>query len=493
MTTHRLWLTMAAKVLGMVAGASLAGCSGETTPPPSACAIADEVCGVCAGVPAGDVCGDDVCTEGVTCAEVVVVASDAELSSEVAAAKPGACLALAPGQYGGVIVPGGVSLLGRSAAAVKVDSITVTAGAGTVLRGLGVGAGGVELMGATGVRIESVRVTGSSTLKRDGIALNPGASATVVTSTMEGAGRVGVFAQDADVTLDRCVVSGAQAAGVWIEGTSCDNTCACASSPTLTVNTSVIRHNHLLGLSTRGTVANLMCTDVTATQAGDALMTGQIGAGMSVTHCSNLSATKLRVLDSADWGVLIDGSKAKLGASTSPDDTVEISRNRRGLWVQNVVHNSACLGIGSCVEVHNGTLAENTGVGIGVAGETRGMILCKVGVKDTYNDMLPVSDENGMIGSSEPVGDGVDWLDGSVVVIEALTVSGSQRQSLLIDGPAGEGGEIRSITLAAGEQPILQQNLMGGAQPKQGSGVTLATQDTRKFAVPQPIAVPPPL
>src|SRR2546425_921830 len=83
------------------------------------------------------------------------------------------------------------------AAAVTDDSITLAAGAGAVVRGLAVGSGGVELMGATGVRIESVRVTGKSTVSRDGISLDPGASATIVTSEIDGAGRAGVYAKDA--------------------------------------------------------------------------------------------------------------------------------------------------------------------------------------------------------------------------------------------------------------------------------------------------------
>jgi hypothetical protein len=490
MMSHKLWMETVVKVFGAAAGAWLLGCS-EAPPGASICSATDQLCGVCAGLPADDVCGDDTCTQGVTCTEVVSVASDAELPSKVAAATPGTCLALAPGHYGVVSLPGGVSLLGRSAAAVTVDAISVAAGAGTVLRGLGVGSAGVELLGATGVRIESVRVTGSPGVKRDGIALNPGSSATIVTSTIDGAGRIGVFAIDADVTLDRSIVSGAHVAGVWIEGSSCDSDCACASRPTLTMNNSAVRDNHLLGLSTRGAAANLMCIDVTGTQPGDTVDGGQRGAGMAVTQCSNVSATRLRVLDSADWGMLIDGSTAKLGAPTSSDETVEISRNRRGLWVQNVVHNAACSAIGSCVEVHNGTLAENLGVGIGVAGETRGMVICKASVEKTYTDMLPASDVDGEVGLQKPIGDGLDWLDGSEVRIEALTLSDNQRQSLLIDGPAT--GDIGSITLGAGETPILQQNLMGGAQPTQGSGVTLTAQDTRKFAVPLSLTAPPPL
>jgi hypothetical protein len=448
-------------------------------------------------VPAGDVCADNPCTEGVTCAEVVAVANDADLATKLAAATSGTCLALAPGQYGLINLPGGVSLLGRSAASVKLGGVIVGAGSGAVLRGIGVGSSGVELLGgASGVRIESVRTTGDPKVSRDGVTLHPGTSATVVTSTLDGAGRMGIFAEDADVTLDRTVVSGAHVAGIWIQGSSCDATCTCQARPTLTANSSIIRDNHRLGLSARGTVVNLSCTDVTGTQVGDTYEFGQRGGGVTAAECSDVSATKLRVLDSADWGVLIDGSIAKLGSEKSPDDTVEISRNKRGLWVQNVVESvvqgTGCMDVGGCVALHNGTLMENRGVGIGVAGETRGMIICKATVMNTFSVNLPVSDEMGKLGFLKAVGDGLNWLDGSEVVIEALTLADNERQSLLIDGPAS--GNIMSMSLSGSDvtNAPLQQNLaMGDAQPTLGSGVSLASQETRKFAVPLPLALPP--
>jgi hypothetical protein len=222
---------------------------------------------------------------------------------------------------------------------------------------------------------------------------------------------------------------------------------------------------------------------VTDTVPGEALMTGKLGGGVAVFTCSNVTATRLRVLDSADYGVLVDGSTATLGDSKDVNGTAEISRNLRGLWIQNIAD-------GASVSLHNGTLAANRGVGIGVVGESRGIVICRSTITGTLSQTMPVFDEN-MLPSSKEVGYGVSWLDGSEVVIEALTLGGSAHQSLLIDGPAT--GNIMSLTLTDGDEarPPLQQGLMtGGDQPLLGDDVSLTSQPTRKFAVPQALTVP---
>jgi hypothetical protein len=102
--------------------------------------------------------------------------------------------------------------------------------------------------------------------------------------------------------------------------------------------------------------------------------------------------------------------------------------------------------------------------------------------------VLPVVDQNGNPGS-KTVGDGLDWLDGSELTIDALTLGGSARQSLLIDGPAT--GDIMSLTLEAGEKPGLQQSWMtGDAQPTLGSGVNLTSDSNHTFDTPQLLIVP---
>jgi hypothetical protein len=247
------------------------------------------------------------------------------------------------------------------------------------------------------------------------------------------------------------------------------------------VTNSAIRKNHVLGLSIRGAIANLAATDVTGTLSGDTVLTGKYGGGLAASMCSNVSATRLRVLDNADYGVFIDGSKATLGDEMNADG-VEISGNLRGLWIQKILE-------GAGVSLHNGLLVKNSGVGIGVAESSRGVVICKTAVKGTLSQVLPVFD--GMAPTAKEVGDGLNWLDSSDVFLEQVTLDGNARQSLLIDGPVT--GNIVSITLTGGDEmkPALQQNLMAaGAQPMLGGGVNLMSQETQKFAVPLALSAP---
>lgn len=484
------WRRVAAGILIGAAGVSLAGCGGEEDPaPPAAACPAENLVGdLCAGVPAGDVCSADTCTAGVTCASVVDAASAAALASAAASAAAGTCIALAPGHYGAVTLPGGVSLLGRSAAAVTIDGVTLTAGDGAVLRGVGVGTGGVRVQGATAVRIESVRITGEQGVEADGLALDPGSAVTISSSEIAGSGRAGIFAQDAGLTLDRSVVHGAQYGGIRFQGSGCDAECACASRPALIVTSSVIRDNHIIGIAVNGATLSLEGSDITGGQPGDALQKGSFGAGVSAADCSNiLGAKNVRVRGNRDWGVLVDGSTGTLGGDGAGEG-IEISNNLRGLWIQNVNRQGNCPdGAAQCVSLHGGTLDGNHGVGIGVSGQSRGIILCRTGVSSTSSFTMPVFD--GMSVGQEAVGDGVDWLDGSVVTIEELALSGNARRSLLIDGPAE--GNIVSYSLAGGDEdrpPVQQSFTAGDAQP---SGMAVATDPATTLAIPQDLATIP--
>ncbi|XYI01543.1 right-handed parallel beta-helix repeat-containing protein [Sorangium sp. So ce1128] len=248
---NRFWIELSAGILCGAACATVAGCGGDE-PAPATCPEDNMVRGVCAGVPAGDVCGGERCIEGVACASVVDVANDEELGDAVAAASAGSCIALRSGRYGAVNLRGGVSLLGRSAAEVKIAGITLEAGDGAVLRGLTIESEGVSVRGATRVRIESLRAVGESGRVRHGVALYPGSSVRIVDSEITDSGQVGIFAENADVTLERSVISGAQGGGVVILGlpeNGCDSDCTCKSRPALVAKSSVIHRNHIIGIS----------------------------------------------------------------------------------------------------------------------------------------------------------------------------------------------------------------------------------------------------
>jgi hypothetical protein len=466
----------------------LSGCSDEIEMV-AGCAAEDMIGDACAGVPVEDVCESDACVQGVSCAKVLNATNDAEVSAALMGASAGTCITLAPGTYGAVSLPGGVSLLGRSAAKVKVAGVVLGAGTGAVVRGLSAGDSGVRLSaGALDARLESLRIGGIN----DSVTFEPGSSGAIVTSEIAGSGRAGIFAEDADVTIDRSVVRDASASGVWIVGTGCDAACACTSRPTLTVTGSVIRKNHLLGISVRGAKADFQGVDIKDTLTGVGTNMGSYGGGLTAAACSDVTSKNLRVLGSKAWGVLIDASTATLGGDL-PDEGVEISHNEPGLWIQNVKCVPDVPG-GPCVMLHNGVLTANLGVGIGVAGQSQGIILCKSIVSTTQTVTMPVLDVN-EVGALKEVGDGVDWLEESEVTIDGLTLSGNERHSLLIDGPTAgaTGGKIWSITLEGGDEgkPPLQQHLeAGGQQPALSAGVSLATDSARKLAVPMPLSAP---
>ncbi|XXX80875.1 right-handed parallel beta-helix repeat-containing protein [Sorangium sp. So ce134] len=486
---NRFWVWLSAAVLGGAACATVAGCVADE-PSPATCPEENLVRGVCAGVPAGDACVGESRFQRIGCTNVVEVGSDDALTKAAQGASPGTCIALGPGRYGVVSVPGGVSLLGRSAAAVEIEGIEIEriesegteleAGKGTVLRGLTVGSGGVDVKGATGVRIESVRVAGREGDTRNGVQLHEGSSVTIVDSEIVDSGSVGVLAVGADVAVERSVISGAQRGGIVIEREeACDeDSCPCTDRPDLKVTSSVIRRNRVIGISLRGAIASLEDVDVIDTNVGAAVLTGQYGGGISAAECSDVRlARAVRVLGSRFFGILVDRSMAALGVEEEAN-SIEISGNTLGLWIQNTTNQGDCHhhGRDCSVTLHNGTLDGNFGVGIGVAGGSKGIILCKSAVTDTVLDSLS------MINPDDPVqtfGDGVEWLDDSEVYIDGLTLSGNARKGLLIDGPAK--GHIEALHFAGDADEPVQQNFTEGERP---TGVALRTTSENEFPVP---------
>ncbi len=340
------------------------------------------------------------------------------------------------------------------------------------------------LTGASSARLESLRISGDA----DGVVFDAGSSGTIVTSEIADSGRVGIFAEDADITIDRSVVRGAAERGISFAGTGCDTMCACTSRPKLVMKSSVIRDNRLLGIAAYGAEVEIDGVDVKGTKPGTGANLGQFGGGVTAAECSKVASKNLRVLDSVAWGVLIDQSTGTLGEEGAG---VEISNNFPGLWIQNVTTCNPDVD-GPCVMVHDGIFTANFGVGIGVAGQSQGIIVCKTKVEMTQTVTMPVSDVN-QAGGSKDVGDGINWLDQSEVTIDRLTLSGNERQSLLIDGPTGglAGGKIWSVTLEGGDEkkPPLQQNFTSGKTPIT-MGMSLATDTVRQFAVPLPLGVP---
>ena len=238
------------------------------------------------------------------------------------------------------------------------------------------------------------------------------------------------------------------------------------------------------------TDATVMNSDILRTKVGDAFFFGEGGGGLSVAECSNIDAEAVRVRDNASFGVLVDDSTAALGGPDTAQ-ALEVTGNLRGIWLQNIAASAP-----GNAHVENVTLAGNSGVGLGFGGGDAGIIIiCKTAVTDTELALLPVFENSMDLGTSQSLGDGVEWLGGANVQLEQVFLAGNARASILIDGPAS--GSLLDVTLSGGDEAkgIVQQSYDGsGPQPTVGANVPpLVTSASEQLAVSKPPAAISPL
>lgn len=449
------------------------GCGSEKDSAVS-CPAADEVRGQCAGVPQEPLCDEDSCTAGVDCAEVKAAHDDASLSAARSSATAGTCIALAPGSYGPVTLPAGVSLLGKSAELVSVKGVTVGSGQGSVVRGLTAGSGGVVVEAGAKVLIEAVRVSGAAAA---GVQVAEGATVMLLGSAIEGSAGDGVTVADgAVVTIESTIVEGNAGPGLWA---ACNADCDCVAPPDVAVQSSIVRDNHVGGIVLFGAKAWLSGVDIQGTLVGDDVGFGLGGGGLSVAACSELTATDLRVFQNQAYGILIDDSTALIG-DPAGETGVEVDDNQVGVWAQHISQSES-----QTVTLEGLTVDGNAGVGIGVDGDSVGLIICKSAITGTVlTDVLVEG------GGSQQVGDGLLWLGGSEIAVDGLSLSGNARASVVIDGEAG--GSMKNVTLSGGDETkgVVQQSYSGGSQPQVGANApVIATSPTGLFAIPAPPAV----
>ncbi len=442
MTQESMWKATFIVFVGSLG--ALAGCGSSA--PVSVCPPENEIRGVCVGVPQTAVCEVDSCTVGVPCmAGITEVSDNASLTTAAAQAMPGACIALAPGTYADVELPAGVSLLGKSAAAVTVGQVTVGAGQGAVVRGLTASA--IRVNGATGAKIESVRVLDSTDT---GVLVAAQSSVALLTSTIEGSALYGVYAVDSlDLSLDRIIITGSGAPGLWVAST--EDCPAAAAQPMLEVTSTIVRDNHIAGVALFGAKAMIRGVDILATApGGEMLQTGKFGGGLTIASCADIDAKGLRVHDSTSYGVLVEASTGTIGGD-GPDEEVEIHRNVIGLSVQKV--NGPFM-------LHTAQLDQNKGVGISLSGDSHGIVFCRSGVSRTEKKFLPTLDAD-----VKEVGHGLLWAEKSDATVMEMTLSDNALASVLIDGAAS--GVLKDVTLSGSDVNlgIVQQSYTGGAQP----------------------------
>jgi hypothetical protein len=417
----------------------------------------------------GEECGED-CTLGVRCSEVIDVPSDADLEDAAAAASAGSCIALAPGSYGEVTLPGGASLLGPGADAVTVGSVTVRAGGGAVVRRVHVG-GVVRLEpNATDVRLAELRVTGS----KNGVQAAAGVSVTLSDSLVTGVPEIGVVAVDAArLTVERTRVVGSGRSGFWAQ---------CASGCEVALSGIELEGNAYYGAVLVGAQAALRSVAIRGTRI--VLEDENSGVGLVASAGATVEARDLSIESSGAFGFLVANASAKLGGTGDEKGIIIINNKKGGGWVTGT-------GAGQIVHLENVTMTGNAGVGLGVGASAKGIIIINNRIEKTSLASVEAEgwvDDGGMliktpIGQAS-VGDGLLWSAGADLAVEGLTLSENGRQPLLIDGAVG-GGSIKGLVLEKGDEKkgVVQQAApAGAASPSVESGVAIDKQEQAPHA-----------
>ncbi len=429
---------------------------------------------VCAGVPAGALCEQDQCVIDQYCSQVLR-ATPSDYEAQIAAAPSGSCVALTPGTYGAVNLPSGVSLFGRGAEYVSVQDVTMAGTTPAMIRGLTVDTAGIYI-DAQNITVDSVEIRNSP---EDSVELAPGATATIIHSTIANAKRHGVVGFDAgNLTLEDSVVRSEEGPGMWMQ---CSGGCDCTGTVNVGLTNVAFRGNSLVGVAFIGVDATMANVEISDTTVGDNF---EAGGGLSISGCSHVDAQDVRITNNADFGMLIDDSSVDV-------DRVEVSGNLRGVWVQNITSSDPS----QSVTMSHAMVAMNEGIGLGIAEASVGVTIEDSEIVETLSIPLPVL-VGGVSASVEDVGDGIAWLDASQVTLTSVTVTSSARASILIDGEVGSGSTISNVVQSGGDEAmgILQQNLPpGGEQPAvAGNTASSVTTDTSEhYSIPGDIAVPP--
>jgi hypothetical protein len=144
------------------------------------------------------------------------------------------------------------------------------------------------------------------------------------------------------------------------------------------------------------------------------------------------------VQNNFDIGIFAIGGAVTLG----PD--LVVTKNLRGIQLQDV----------TSAKVTGFELRDNGGVGIG-CDNAHGVVLQGGLVASTPLSSMPVD-----FGSSQQVGDGLNWLKGSDVSVDAsVTFQGSGRRAVIADvtstgsfaGTLGGGDETHGVVLQGGD------------------------------------------
>jgi hypothetical protein len=411
------------------------------------------------------------CAEATSCASTVQVAGDAALSEALAGAAPDTCVVLANGVYGDVELPAGVKLIGRGPDAASVGTLTITGGSGVEVCDLTVGGDGASLAAGAEATFRLVRIASA----KDGLHLDVGAIATVLSSEIVGSGAHGLSAgAGTKVTIQDSLVSESKGVGLWM---GCGDDCcvSAAARPRLDASGLVVRDNHIAGAFLSGTDAALEDVGIEGTVPGEEINFGVGGDGLVAVECSIVEGRGLHSDSNTNSGILLQAAGASLGGP-GPGQGIQVTNNGFGVLIDQASEVAP-------VRLTGATIDDNGAFGICVRGASLGVHISQSTVARTR--LAPFVSPGG--GAAE-AGDGILWLDGSNVVVEDVTLSENERAGLLIDGPVSHGAEhslLRNVIADGnGQAPLHQQSLPPDGLSPDLDGSALSTDSTETFPVP---------
>lgn len=440
----------------LVSLAALASCgdSSKDEAPSFDCDAEEKIDGRCVGARIETLCASGPCTTGSECVSVKSVSDQPSLSAALAAAAPDSCVALAPGSYETADVPTGVKLLGPGYGKASVGTINVKlhatpTTAPAVIRGvtanfvaLYTDAQPIAAQVDQSVIRNGAKAGSSATAPVAAIAVGAGNSLTISDSTIEQSTGYGLLATDAlMVKLSRTLVRSNIKTGVWLQ---CTAQCQCATSVEAAVESSVVRSSGQYGVTMLGVKGSITSSSIRESRVPDGVVGGgskSEGAGLIVAACSDLTATKLGVQKNTNLGLFVSNAKALVGdpnAVAGEHGIIIQGNGNYGAWLQDIDET-----LGQSAALHGALIDQNSMVGLGISGASRGIIIQGTQISNTSIGSNNVNAS----GNPEKIADGICWRDGAQAALDAVTFAGNERMNLLLNQDAGDGSQVSGIII----------------------------------------------
>jgi hypothetical protein len=410
--------------------------------------------GTCIGITLNSICQSRFCVADNTCNRTYYVDSGSNengdgtrdhpfssLTGAIQISQSGDCLALAAGKYPSSTLPAGVSVLGKGASDVILESmdsatpaLEIKGGQGAVLRGItltGKGWGlalnsverifveqvhvdtagevGIFIEKATDIRIKNIFIekTRANDQKAYGIGLAIVNSARVdlALSQLSQNAAEGILASESALVLSSSVISENKSYGVAI---TCSQSTACKDGLSSTMDRAEVVKNVGIGVFLNGGRLVGKQNAIKGTILKDGM-----SRGLNVQGGGSLDFEESAISEGEGLGIAVLGSASTISKST-------ISKNNGfGIWLQDISSNQAA-------KLSETDVLESKGVGIAVAGSTRASIHCGK-IANTRKAIRPVE------GKTEEYADGIWVFGGSVATIDCIQVEQISRIGLLVD------------------------------------------------------------